>query len=541
MVAFYAPFFARMTDWTDTALTSVASVLEAVHLPFLDWALGRIGSPSWWKGVLACWGAAALLIAAAVRFSSRATNRGLAGGFSAEATAPKVLSATRPNRMLRDPVYRKELLWLWRDRGALVQVFLVPLTLAAVQLFNFRFMLTNAAGSWHLLAGGSVVFGSYFLLVLGPRSLLSEGPALWMPLTWPRGLEALLKAKARLWWICSLLVVGTLLLLTAIRFPADGWKVALTGALYALFSLSLSEKSVTLVTAPSSGGEPEPVPGGRRWATMLGTFTFGLGILTQQWHVAIYGVVFSWGSAAAIWQNFRARLPFLFDPWSERLPPAPTLMHAMIAITALVELTTIATAFFRFALGPAALVVGRSIAYGACAFIVFLVMNYWLSERKVPPGQIWRWDGAPLRSARGALGLFGGVMFGLILASGALGFGVLLEQLPSLSAPLRQLHDQLAANPADRGWMALLAVGFAPVAEEYLFRGLLFRALDREWGGAKAIWGSAAFFAIYHPPLSWLPVALVGAACAWLFKKTGRLLPSVLLHAAYNALLVWSY
>jgi membrane protease YdiL (CAAX protease family) len=47
--------------------------------------------------------------------------------------------------------------------------------------------------------------------------------------------------------------------------------------------------------------------------------------------------------------------------------------------------------------------------------------------------------------------------------------------------------------------------------------------------------GSAAFFAIYHPPLSWLPVAALGAASAILFKKTGRLAPCVVLHAVYNA------
>lgn len=70
-----------------------------------------------------------------------------------------------------------------------------------------------------------------------------------------------------------------------------------------------------------------------------------------------------------------------------------------------------------------------------------------------------------------------------------------------------------------------MAVAFAPFAKEYLFRGLLFRALDREWGGWRAVAGSAAFFAIYHQPLAWLPVGLLGIANALLFKKTGRLAP----------------
>ena len=30
--------------------------------------------------------------------------------------------------------------------------------------------------------------------------------------------------------------------------------------------------------------------------------------------LAVTGVVYSWVTAAAMWQNFRARLPFLFDP-----------------------------------------------------------------------------------------------------------------------------------------------------------------------------------------------------------------------------------
>ena len=53
-----------------------------------------------------------------------------------------------------------------------------------------------------------------------------------------------------------------------------------------------------------------------------------------------------------------------------------------------------------------------------------------------------------------------------------------------------------------------------------------------------AVLGSAAFFAIYHSPLSWLPVGLLGAANALLFKKTGRLAPAVLLHMVYNAVVL---
>src|SRR5204862_5687680 len=97
----------------------------------------------------------------------------------------------------RDPLYRKRLLWFARDRSALIQAILVPLTFAAFQFFNMRDLLVTAASEWNSICGAAILFGTYFLIVLGPRSLASEGTAFWIALTWPRGLESLLKAKAR--------------------------------------------------------------------------------------------------------------------------------------------------------------------------------------------------------------------------------------------------------------------------------------------------------------------------------------------------------
>jgi hypothetical protein len=49
---------------------------------------------------------------------------------------------------------------------------------------------------------------------------------------------------------------------------------------------------------------------------------------------------------------------------------------------------------------------------------------------------------------------------------------------------------------------------------------------------------NAAFFAIYHPPISWLPVAVVGLFNGVLFKMTGRLGPCIAAHMIYNAAVV---
>src|ERR1700677_2592388 len=100
---------------------------------------------------------------------------------------------------------------------------------------------------------------------------------------------------------------------------------------------------------------------------------------------------------------------------------------------------------------------------------------------------------------------------------------------------MHKSEEQMAKMPGLLTGYTIIAIAFAPFAEEYLSRGLLFRALDREWGGWRAVIGSAAFFAIFHGPLSWLPVGLLGIANALLFKKTGRLEAAVLLHLVYNA------
>jgi membrane protease YdiL (CAAX protease family) len=131
-----------------------------------------------------------------------------------------------------------------------------------------------------------------------------------------------------------------------------------------------------------------------------------------------------------------------------------------------------------------------------------------------------------------------GAALGMALGVFGLGYTTLLEHLPLTAGMMRGAQEARERFPEWRAAYGVMAVAFAPFAEEYLFRGLLFRALDREWGGWKAVAGSAAFFAIYHPPLAWPMVFSLGALNAVLFKKTGRLVPAVALHLLYNAVML---
>jgi membrane protease YdiL (CAAX protease family) len=253
-----------------------------------------------------------------------------------------------------------------------------------------------------------------------------------------------------------------------------------------------------------------------------------------------------------MWENFRARLPYLYDPWSERLPPPPTLMHAMVAISILVEGGAVLTGLALLAAGRDNIAVAQALSYGVCAVVVSIAVSKFLANRGVSLRDVWQWRTAEAESGepapwwrglglgRNALApaLLAGACGGLALGMLAHGYMALLSHVPAAAEMMRKSREQMEGIPNLRISYAVMAVGFAPFAEEYLFRGLLFRALDREWGGWRAVIGSAAFFAIYHPPLAWLPVALLGATNALLFKKTGRLLPAVLLHMVYNAIVL---
>jgi membrane protease YdiL (CAAX protease family) len=188
--------------------------------------------------------------------------------------------------------------------------------------------------------------------------------------------------------------------------------------------------------------------------------------------------------------------------------------------------------------GRDAIAVARAVSYGVWAAIIAGAVSWFLARRGVTHAEIWYW--APARNGRRhfAAAVVAGAGLGLCLSLFALLYLALLRHIPQAAEILSESQKSIAAIPHMRLGLFIMAVLIAPFAEEFLFRGLLYRALDREWGGWRAVAGSAAFFAMYHPFLSWLPVGLLGAANALVFKKTGRLAPAVALHMVYNAMVL---
>ena len=85
-------------------------------------------------------------------------------------------------------------------------------------------------------------------------------------------------------------------------------------------------------------------------------------------------------------------------------------------------------------------------------------------------------------------------------------------------------------------YLGFFAVGLAPLAEEFFFRGLLFSAC-KKFGWPKAGWivTSLLFALIHFNAPTFLPLFVFALVLTWLYEKTEGLLAPVLAHSLFNA------
>lgn len=93
-----------------------------------------------------------------------------------------------------------------------------------------------------------------------------------------------------------------------------------------------------------------------------------------------------------------------------------------------------------------------------------------------------------------------------------------------------------AFGQASAGTVLLLTLLMAPLLEEVLYRGMLYRLLRRRLGVWASALVAALAFGLMHGNLVQTAVAVpLGVLSALLYERTGRLMCSVLLHMAFNA------
>ena len=89
----------------------------------------------------------------------------------------------------------------------------------------------------------------------------------------------------------------------------------------------------------------------------------------------------------------------------------------------------------------------------------------------------------------------------------------------------------------DRFALGVAAIGFAPVAEEMLFRGILYPAVKQAGFPRLALWGTSLLFAVVHWNVAtFVPLLLLAVVLTLLYEKTNNLLAPIAAHALFNAL-----
>jgi uncharacterized protein len=88
-----------------------------------------------------------------------------------------------------------------------------------------------------------------------------------------------------------------------------------------------------------------------------------------------------------------------------------------------------------------------------------------------------------------------------------------------------------------RVYLGLYAVLLAPMAEEFVFRGLLFSAAKRA-GWPKFAWLGVSFlFAVmHHNAPTFVPLFVFALALTWLYEKTQGLLAPMVAHSLFNSI-----
>jgi hypothetical protein len=245
--------------------------------------------------------------------------------------------------------------------------------------------------------------------------------------------------------------------------------------------------------------------------------------------------------AFALWQKVKDAAPYFLDPVA-RPPRNLSLADGMIAALAFFVLQGLLFMLIQ-SFSDATLPGQITFAYSIAGAIVAAAALFIFWRQDIP--DLWETIGVfrtedEKKPNSLVIAILRAVGLGGIAAIGAMIYLRMLNLFPQAQM---WKEDAELSSFLSRGnrplWICILAIVVAPLVEEFIFRGLIFRGLRRTTGPAIAILGSAALFALVHPPISVIPVFGLGIAAAISFQKSGFLLAPIFTHAVYNTIVIF--
>lgn len=124
-----------------------------------------------------------------------------------------------------------------------------------------------------------------------------------------------------------------------------------------------------------------------------------------------------------------------------------------------------------------------------------------------------------------------------------LGWGTQVASIKLMEFCGLKYSEQLAlialrnsGTPAQLITMGAVTILLAPLAEELLFRGILYPAVKQLGYPRVAFWGTAAVFGAIHLSLAiFIPLTILALLLNWLYEKTDNLLAPIAAHVTFNA------
>ncbi len=428
----------------------------------------------------------------------------------------------------------KEMLWITRDRRGLMMVFLTPFLLVLLPLVLRPELVKNLLSSVRRATATGFGLASYGFLVSATSVVLSEGEALWLLYSFPRPVHRMLLDKVTLWCCVGLGYLAMVSLAGVVRThsldeaPLD-LAVAAGGVVtFAFIAAGLGALATDPFAAPRRG-----LGVGTAYLYMSFAGIFGYVLTGDSLYAKIVSLAFFSLLALALWQKARNRIPYLLDPTASS-PPSLDVSDAIVIVVAfflaqlLVGLALLPTGLERMGR------VSLSFSVAGAAVVAFALSI--LRRAGVP--HLFRTIGIRRvgSSRRLALALMSTPVIGVALGGAALAYARTVARI----SPAIQVRDAIVEAHAvgDARWLVALAVVSAPVFEEIIFRGFLYRSLRRSWPVWAAALASAATFAVCHPPLAIAPVFVLGLLAAGLIEWSGSTLAPMLLHVTYNAVIL---
>lgn len=439
-------------------------------------------------------------------------------------------------------VVLKEWRSLLRDRRTRAQALFAPLLMFAMQ-FVLNPELTAAITQNPRHAATAAFAVSAFSLTTSAFTVLSsEGPALYWLYLAPVSLSRALLQKL---YVRGLVSAAFGLLVFVVAWVATPSMIGPSLPYAALAFLGIALYSVIAVgigTLSTDVLEPEPrrrVRPGGMYLFMLLAALFAHAIYAPSAWTKIVQAALSALLAFAVWQKLLGRLPFLLDPTQA---PAPSISVADGVIAALAFFVLQSLLAVPLSAGDRAPALTLLLAFVGAGCIVAVVALVVFRRNRVP--QLALALGlvrAPGRRGSYAPPIALGMGSGALAAVVALGYLSLVRRIPALAGGIEQAQTAVSElDPDARLWMLVVSVLAAPLFEEFIFRGILYRGFRHSLRAPLAIAASALVFALVHPASTALPVFVMALLAASAYERTGWLATPVAAHMTYNAVVFGS-